>query len=135
MLTTSTKLICKSIENSITNFLKKMKKFAPPSLTQLPWTVSSRQLGGGRGRGIYSRSTKAPVGANQPVTNWCRCAPTINTPPLPLQAVVNSLFMAAEWGEGGRIFSILFKRLVILFSILLQINFVDIISTWFSLYT
>ena len=29
--------------------------------------MSSRQLGGGRGWGIYSRGTKAPVGAQQPM--------------------------------------------------------------------
>ena len=32
-------------------------------------TVSSRQLGGGMGRGIYSAGTKAPVGDQQPVLN------------------------------------------------------------------
>ena len=28
----------------------------------------------------------------------------------PSQAAVNSLFMAAEWGEGRRIFTIFFKK-------------------------
>ena len=31
--------------------------------------MSSRQLGGGRGWGIYRRGSKAPVGAQQPVPN------------------------------------------------------------------
>ena len=68
VLTTSTKLICKSIEKNITNLLKKWKN-SPPHLTQLPWTVSSRQLGGGRGWGIYRHGPNAPVGAQQPVPN------------------------------------------------------------------
>ena len=43
--------------------------------------------------------------------------------PSPSQAAVNSLFMAAEWGEGRRIFTFFLKKRLVIFLYNLAINF------------